>query len=62
MITLSNQAHGKRVQLKMFGAPDLKNYEILGLIHREKITTSKPIIIQVGAKYVKYTESTWKKY
>ena len=58
----SNQQKG-RVQLKILGKPDLKIDEIVGLIKKEKIPSSRPIILQIGAKdVVAQTEKTWERY
>jgi hypothetical protein len=57
----SNQRKG-RIQLKILGKADLKIDEVEGIIAKERIHSSKRIIIQVGAKDVSQTESTWKRY
>lgn len=58
----SSNIRKNRNPLKLLGKPDLTIDEIEGIIQKENIPDQKPIIIQVGSKDMKFTETTMKKY
>ena len=61
--SLKSNQKKRRVQLKVLGKPDLTIDETEGLIKKEQIPSSKPIILQIGAKdVVAQTEKIWRKY